>query len=266
MKIAPHRSPRAPRTKCPQRRTRTGAPRRTRCRARAKNTGSRRRMSAHLAPSATREACTSARQRSWRQQRAALCATVTAWPRARVTAGARRAECGRGVRNRGRRARNAQRELAISLSATPTSSAERSPIKTPRRERGGAHGRDPPEEAKAEHKLKRQYNAVNMLQQVYFEVDASTRGTPDEARALVDHRDHQRFLLRHLLTLPEDTYAKDPLLDEPDVFTIQFIQRRGSSCATSPPSRSSAARGTSRGARGSCRQRRGRSGRACARR
>ena len=90
------------------------------------------------------------------------------------------------------------------------------------------------EEAKAEHKLKRQYNAVNMLQQVYFmdacEAFGSVAGleeAADEARALVDHRDHQRFLLRHLLTLPEDTYAKDPLLDEPDVFTIQFMPGHG---------------------------------------
>ena len=45
----PYRSPRAPRTSRPQRRTPTGAPRRTRCRARAKSTGSRRRMSAHNA-------------------------------------------------------------------------------------------------------------------------------------------------------------------------------------------------------------------------
>lgn len=47
------------------------------------------------------------------------------------------------------------------------------------------------------------------------------------AQALAKHRRLQRQSLERLLSLPESTYAKDPLLDEPNVFTIQFMPTDG---------------------------------------
>ena len=48
-------------------------------------------------------------------------------------------------------------------------------------------------------------------------------GYYDEVHALVEHRHLQRESLERLLMLPEDTYAANPLLNDPSAIVIQYI-------------------------------------------
>ena len=119
---------------------------------------------------------------------------------------------------------------------------------------------------------RRQWKATRMLQNVNVleaahAVDQRGGQLHDEVHALTEHRREQRQSLERLLSLPEDTYAANPLLNDPSAIVIQYISApRRFSSATSPLTPASAAHGMSRCVRGSSRRRPGRSGTACARR
>lgn len=76
---------------------------------------------------------------------------------------------------------------------------------------------------------RRQWKATRMLQNVNVleaahAVDQRGGQLHDEVHALTEHRREQRQSLERLLSLPEDTYAANPLLNDPSAIVIQYIR------------------------------------------